>query len=127
MADGMFSKLMELADKEPPQVQPTPPSEPPPDAASPRSPVRSAPKPRSELAPELEDLTATGYTSHSYRFTQNELRWLQRFCLDLSLEFDTNIGHNLFIRVLLRVAQSQWTEDPKNNSLRTIIESLPRK
>lgn len=72
----------------------------------------------------LPDLSEAGYTSHSYRFTAEELRWLRRFCARLSADLDRPVTHNTFMRLLLRLAHQEWHEDPNNNRLRDLVLTL---
>ena len=70
-----------------------------------------------ELSPELDDLTETGYRSHSYRFTTAESRWLRHRCLQLSVQLDRTVTHNELVRVLLRIADDAMKANPEKNDL----------
>jgi len=109
----MFTELMEAsAPKERP----------------PRKEARSEkPKPAlpDDLLPtELEDLSQAGYTSHSYRFTEAELRWLRRLCLRASERLDRQISHNTLVRVLLRLAEKEWKANPDDNRLLDLLTRI---
>lgn len=98
------------------------------DEKQPPKPIATRPRPKEpkrnhvEILEELlEDLSQAGYTSHSYRFTEDELRWLRRFCLRLSEALDRPISHNTFIRLLFRLADAEWRSNPEKNKLRNLI------
>jgi hypothetical protein len=140
---GMFTELMEASTRIPPAQRPagsksvrTPLEEP-----KPRPSPQVGPKPMTDnesgrsaastatdaLPPDLEDLGQVGYVSHSYRFSTIELRWLQRFCRRTSVDLDTAVSHNVLMRVLFRLAETTWSQDPDNNELRRLLtELLPR-
>lgn len=111
----MFAQLME--DKQ----QPAPPV----PLTKPQPPSTPDPLPADPVLPRgLEDLSDAGYTSHSYRLTEAELRWLRRFCLRLSEQRDQTVSHNTFVRLLLRLAQAEWDKNPKNNHLLKLLSEL---
>lgn len=120
MSKGMFTELMEAS--EPKKVapahrrgQPTKPPLPPP----------KVPRPSDDLLPgDLEDLSAAGYNSHSYRFTEAEIRWLRRFCLRASERLDRQISHNTLIRLLLRLADQEWQGNPRSNRILQLLAKL---
>lgn len=114
--ERMFAQLMEPSPEaaESDKQQPKPISHP----AKPNEPQRREMEILDEL---LEELSQAGYTSHSYRFTENELRWLRRFCLRLSEALDRPVSHNTFIRLLFRLADAEWRSNPEKNKLRTLI------
>jgi len=114
----MFTELMEAS--EPKKVAPAPRKEQPakPSPAPPPGTQRST----DDLLPgDLEDLSAAGYNSHSYRFTEAEIRWLRRFCLRASERLDRQISHNTLIRVMLRLADQEWQDNPRNNRILQLL------
>jgi len=111
----MFSQLME--------EQPTVPA-PEPRSQPPKTRPTEAIEPAPLLPPELEDLSDVGYTSHSYRLTEAELRWLRRFCIRLSERLDRTVSHNTLIRLLLRIGASEWERDPQDNRLTKLLRQL---
>jgi hypothetical protein len=117
----MFTELMEASEPRkavaaPSKRQPAKPS-PPPPPAPPRQP--------DDLLPgDLEDLSTAGYNSHSYRFTEAEIRWLRRFCLRASERLDRQISHNTLIRVLLRLADDEWRGNPRSNRILQMLGRL---
>ena len=115
MSKGMFTELMEAADKKPEQQQPQRP-----EATKPAPP----PKDDGLLPGDLQDLSDAGYNSHSYRFTEAENRWIRRFCLRASELLDRKVSHNTLIRVLLRLADQEWTTDPDRNRLRDLLSKI---
>lgn len=120
-SDGTFSKLMELAESLPrepkrhtKQAEPTPTRR-----------ARQQEPPHSDSLPKhLDDLSETGYTSHSYRFTEEELRWLRLFCYRVSADLDRPVNHNTLVRLLLRLADQEWKANPQDNKLRRLILAL---
>jgi hypothetical protein len=110
---GMFTELMEASDK-----KQKPPVEQEARVASP------TPPPTDLLPDSLEDLSTVGYNSHSYRFTETEIRWMRRFSLRASELLDRKISHNSLVRVLLRLADQEWKTDPDRNRLRDILSKL---
>ena len=113
MAEGMYSKLMELNKEQTRPAQGSPP------------PTDDEETPANHTLPllplELEDPRDTGSKSHSYRFTINEIHWLRRFCDHLSVELDRDVSHNTLVRLLLRLALAEWEENPDSNRLRHLI------
>jgi hypothetical protein len=82
-------------------------------------------KSRNDALPDqLDDLSQTGYTSHSYRFTEQELRWLRLFCHRASADLDRPVTHNTLMRLLFRLADHEWKTNPTDNRLRDLILSL---
>lgn len=126
-AKGMFSELMDVSKNEakPPVVAPQAVPPLPADHQSP-APLPALPRRsvKETLSDELQNLSEAGYTSHSYRFTESELRWMRRFCLRTADELDTPLSHNTFIRVLFRLADLEWKTDPRDNQLRRLLSSL---
>jgi len=110
---GMFTELMEASDSQGrPRRQSrsaTPPSVP-------------APSPDDRLPRELERMRV--HSSHSYRFTEAELRWLRRFCLHASERLDRRISHNTLFRVLLRLADDEWSKNPEKNRLLDFLSRI---
>jgi hypothetical protein len=83
--------------------------------------------PRDDLLPtKLEDLSEAGYNSHSYRFTDSEMRWLRRFCLRLSEKLDQPVAHNTLIRALFRLADADWRVNPEHNRILELLSRLLR-
>lgn len=115
--DRMFAQLME----EEPAKNPVPRSAQP---IQPPREKRDAAEP--SLLEELEDLGAVGYTSHSYRLTETELRWLRRFSMHLSERLDQTVSHNTLIRLLLRVANQEWQQNPDHNRLLDLLSQLKK-
>jgi hypothetical protein len=76
------------------------------------------------LTDDLEDLSAVGYNSHSYRFTETEIRWMRRFSLRASEILDRKVSHNSLVRVLLRLADQEWKNDPDRNRLRDLLSKI---
>jgi hypothetical protein len=58
-----------------------------------------------------------GYTSHSYRFTDEELQWLEQFCLQAGAKLGRRVHHNTLMRILLRLADEEWQTNPDSNRL----------
>ncbi|MEX2158151.1 MAG: hypothetical protein WEB04_01995 [Dehalococcoidia bacterium] len=114
MPKGMFTELMETSEAQDKQtVIKKKPVAPPP-----------GPPPQDDLLPgEIEEMSV-GYTAHTYRFTDAEMRWLRRFCLRSSEQLDKKITHNALIRVLLRLANDEWNSDPNRNRLRDLLSRL---
>jgi hypothetical protein len=106
--ERMFTQLMES--------QPAP-DDSPKQAAKPEPSAKPARQPKDELAlpDDLEDIGDAGYTSHSYRLTDTEVRWLRRFCLKLSERMDRTVSQNELIRTLFRIADKEWREKPSTN------------
>jgi hypothetical protein len=116
--ERMFAQLMEDKPHEPQPAKPELP-------AKPERHARPDPLPADPILPaDLEDLSGAGYTSHSYRLTEAELKWLRRFCLRLSEHRDQTVSHNTFVRLLLRLAQDEWDKDPKDNHLLQLLSRL---
>lgn len=116
--ERMFAQLMKPSPDHPELEKP------PPKAGYSRLARRERQKEQSEtLESLLEDLSAAGYTSHSYRFTERELRWLRRFCMRLSEMLDRPVSHNTLIRLLFRLADGEWRSNPDNNKLRTLLDN----
>lgn len=106
--DGrMFADLMK---EQPERVQPTAP-------LAPKAPSKKSASSDDLLPDELESLGAVGYTSHSYRLTESEARWLRRFALRLSERLDIRVTHNTLFRALLRLGDAEWRTNPKSNRL----------
>ena len=115
MSKGMFTELMEAADKK--HEQPKPEQQP--------RPAKPTPPPAIDLlSSDLEDLSVAGYNSHSYRFTDAENRYIRRFCLRASEILDRKISHNTLIRVLLRLADQEWSADPNSNRLLDMLSKI---
>lgn len=115
MSKGMFTELMEAADKK--REQPKPEAQ--------QLPKAAPPPPDDGLLPgDLQDLSEAGYNSHSYRFTEAENRWIRRFCLRASEQLDRKVSHNTLIRVLLRLADQEWSTDPDRNRLRDLLSKI---
>lgn len=115
--DGTYASLVQLQE---PTRKPKSSS-----ARKPRvpdSPIQ--PTPDDPILGELEDLSEAGYNSHSFRFTESELRWLRRFSLRLSEVLDRQISRNTLIRCLLRLAQNEWKRNPESNRLRDFLARL---
>ncbi len=113
--DAMFSQLMAESERPP---EPAKEERPPVERRTPPSANRV-----DDLLPDrLEDLGEAGYTSHSYRLTEAELKWLRRFALRLSEHTDRSISHNTLIRALLRLADEEWRKNPEKNRLFTILD-----
>lgn len=108
--DRMFAQLME--------TQPEQPDQPP---KAPRAELEksAAAKPKDELKlpDELENIGDAGYTSHSYRLTDAEVRWLRRFCFKLSEQMDRTVSQNELIRTLFRLADEDWRAKPDDNRI----------
>jgi hypothetical protein len=117
MTKGMFTQLMEAAENERKVKQPVTEQD---QTPSPR-PTRMADE---LLPPALEDLSQVGYNSHSYRFTDSEIRWLRRFSLRLSENLDRHISHNTLIRLLLRLADQEWKSNPSANRLFELLSQI---
>ena len=114
MGKGMFTELMEAAQAKDQAPQEQPQSGPP-----------KKPSSQDDMLPgDLEDISQAGYTSHSYRFTEAELRWLRRFCLRASERIDRRISHNTLIRLLLRLADDEWKTNPDENRLLDLLSRL---
>lgn len=108
--DRMFAQLMEETVPERPEQRiPKPKPAPPKDNALPH---------------DLEDLGSVGYTSHSYRLTESELRWLRRFSMQLSERLDRTVSHNTLIRLLLRLGDAEWSSNPDKNRLLDLLSRL---
>ena len=114
MTRGMFTELMEAtkATGRAPRGQ-----------AEGRPPKKTATQ-DSALSATLEDLSCAGYTSHSYRFTNAELRWLRRFCLRASERLDRQVSHNTLLRLLFRLADQEWNTNPRENRLLDLLSHL---
>lgn len=114
--DRMFAQLMENQDETP--VTPA--------KATPSKPLQSK---KAEgvadatLPDALENIGEAGYTSHSYRLTDAEVRWLRRFCLRLSEQMDRTVSQNELIRTLFRLADEDWRAKPDDNR---ILDQLSR-
>jgi len=88
------------------------------------SPASKRPAGDDLLPSRLEDLSEVGYNSHSYRFTDGEIRWLRRFCLRLSETLDRPVAHNTLIRTLFRLADSEWRASPDANRILDLLTEL---
>ena len=117
MTKGMFTQLMEAAESERKVKKPAADQD---QEPTPR-PTMTA---NELLPPGLEDLSQVGYNSHSYRFTDSEIRWLRRFSLRLSENLDRHISHNTLIRLLLRLADQEWKSDPSANRLFELLSQI---
>lgn len=106
--DRMFAELMATKDE---------PASPPPPLTPKAKKVEPERADDIVLPAHLESLGDVGYTTHSYRVTEAELRWLRRFTLRLSERLDRRISHNTLIRVLLRIADGEWRRSPDKNPL----------
>lgn len=108
--DRMFAQLMAAQDPGSPDTQESPRT---------NRPKTKPVEPRDELRlpPELENIGEAGYTSHSYRLTDAEVRWLRRFCFKLSEQLDRTISQNELIRTLFRLADEDWRAKPDGNRL----------
>jgi hypothetical protein len=109
----MFTELMEASDKE--QKLPV---------ERERREAKIVPASDDLLPDDLEDLSAVGYNSHSYRFTETEIRWMRRFSLRASELLDRKISHNSLVRVLLRLADQEWKTHPDRNRLRDLLSKI---
>jgi hypothetical protein len=108
VSKGMFTELMEAADKKPEE----------PKVPQPRVNKPSQPKdPRPQLPPEIENVSRVGYVSHSFRLTTSEKEWLDSFCFQLSAQLDRKVTHNNLVRVLLRIADTTMKTRPDGNEL----------
>ena len=113
MSKGMFTELMEAFDKkQKPHVEQATRAEIP------------TPPPDDLLPDSLEDLSTVGYNSHSYRFTETEIRWMRGFSLRASELLDRKISHNSLVRVLLRLADQEWKTDPDRNRLHDLLSKI---
>lgn len=114
--DRMFAQLME--------TQPEQPDESPKSRQADRMKSKVA-EPTNELRlpDELENIGDAGYTSHSYRLTDAEVRWLRRFCFKLSEQMDRTVSQNELIRSLFRLADEDWRAKPDDNR---ILDQLSR-
>lgn len=108
--DRMFAQLMENSDEPSPAVEPDQPARTP-DATTSRRGNDS------QLPDEMESIGEAGYTSHSYRLTEAEVRWLRRFCLRLSEQMDRTVSQNELIRTLFRMADEDWRKSTDDNRL----------
>jgi hypothetical protein len=119
-----FGLDQRLFDEQKPREVPR--AETPEPATKPASPPKSpaATKPTETLPTELDDLSESGYTSHSYRFTDDELRWLQRFCLEAGAKVGRPVHHNTLMRVLLRLADEEWKASPNENRLLKLLSQI---
>ncbi len=114
----MFAQLMEDKPDEPRPIKQK-------IVREPEEPITPVPAPVDPVLPRaLEDLSDAGYTSHSYRLTESELKWLRRFCLRLSEHRDQTVSHNTFVRLLLRLAQEEWNKNPNDNHLLKLLSQL---
>ena len=115
MTRGMFTELMETttATGRAPRGQ----------AVEARPTKETATQDRA-LSGTLEDLSRAGYTSHSYRFTNAELRWLRRFCLRASERLDRQVSHNTLLRLFFRLADQEWNTNPRENRLLDLLSRL---
>jgi hypothetical protein len=109
--DRMFAQLME--------TQPEDGAEVPKPSRSAHAKPSKTPTATSELRlpDELENIGEAGYTSHSYRLTDAEVRWLRRFCFRLSEQMDRTVSQNELIRTLFRIADEDWRAKPGDNRL----------
>lgn len=106
--DRMFAQLMETQ-----PVDKTPARQPEP---KPMAAPANEPKEELKLPDEFENI-GDGYTSHSYRLTDAEVRWLRRFCLKLSEQMDRTVSQNELIRTLFRLADEDWRAQPNAGRL----------
>lgn len=95
-SDGTYSKLAEIAR----------------GTKSSRSPEI----PPAEKSPS-EGLAATPYISMSYRFTDDEIRWLRRQAYDLTEALGTKVTQNVVLRVALDLLRKACANDPNHNPL----------
>lgn len=93
-------------------------------AEKPASEAKPVPKRDYVLPRDLEDIGSAGYTSHSYRLTEVELRGLRRFSLQLSERMDRTVSHNTLIRLLLRLGDAEWSSNPNKNRLLDLLLRL---
>lgn len=113
MDKGMFTELMEASSDE----ERTP-------RGKSREETKNSSPPGDLLPGNLEDLSEAGYTAHTYRFTDAEMRWLRWFCLRASEQLDKKITHNSLIRTLMRLASNEWASKPSKNRLRDLLSRL---
>jgi hypothetical protein len=109
--ERMFAQLMEEGASRDPAEKPAPQA-------------KLVPKRDNTLPRDLEDIGSAGYTSHSYRLTEVELRWLRRFSLQLSERLDRTVSHNTLIRLLLRLGDAEWSSNPNKNRLLDLLSRL---
>ncbi len=108
--DRMFAQLMENQDETPAVRAKASPSKP-------LQPKKIEPPADAILPAALENIGEAGYTSHSYRLTDAEVRWLRRFCLRLSEQTDRTVSQNELIRTLFRLADEDWRAKPDDNRI----------
>lgn len=62
-------------------------------------------------------LAATPYISMSYRFTDDEIRWLRRQAYDLTEALGTKVTQNAVLRAALQLLRKACASDPDHNPL----------
>lgn len=108
--DRMFAQLMKTQAEQPEEPIKSPALE---RKKTPHAEARD----ELRLPDALENIGEAGYTSHSYRLTDAEVRWLRRFCFKLSEQMDRTVSQNELIRTLFRLADEDWRAKPDNNRL----------
>lgn len=110
--ERMFTQLMESQPDDAPEAREV-------IKPDPKARTAKASKPVDELRlpDELESIGDAGYTSHSYRLTDAEVRWLRRFCFKISEQLDRTVSQNELIRSLFRLADKEWRRKPDNNEV----------
>jgi len=106
-AEGTYSQLVEIAEK---QKKPS--------SAEPKSPRPT--KKAAEPEPR-EDLATTPYISQNYRFTEDELRWLRRQAYNLTERLGTKVSQNTILRVALQLLREACARSPGRNPLVEVI------
>jgi hypothetical protein len=113
-AEGTYSKLVTIAqEKESPPKKPSPIAEP----ASEKTPQMDEPG---------EDLSTIPYMNQSYRFTEEEVRWIRRQAYSLTERLGTKVSQNTVIRFAVHQLREACRKNPKRNPLVDAVSRLKR-
>lgn len=110
--EGTYSQLVEAAQKKVAAAK----SPPPPPGEQP------APAPEGQA----EDLNTIPYMNQSYRFTEEEVRWIRRQAYSLTERLGTKVSQNTVIRFAVHHLREACRKDPKRNPLVEAVSRLKR-
>jgi hypothetical protein len=111
--EGTYSQLVEAAQKQAAEPKPAPP------------PQTKRPSTPSEGQTE-DDLSTIPYMNQSYRFTEEEVRWIRRQAYSLTELLGTKVSQNTVIRFAVHQLRDACRKNPKRNPLVEAISRLKR-